>query len=111
MSDLSQLRIVIRRGDQYHHHGVALDLFERARKSGLAGATMLEVVEGLGGSHRAHLARRWSTTDAVAYELLIVDTEERISAFLTSVRGEMGDRGLVSRQAVTMVTGRIDAGR
>ncbi|MHB1854640.1 MAG: DUF190 domain-containing protein [Acidimicrobiales bacterium] len=107
MSELALLRVVVSRGDHYHHHGVALDLFLRARQAGLAGATMLEVVEGLGAAHRTHVARRLASTDAVAYELLIVDTADKLDRFLTEIRPEVAGRGLVASQPVTLVRGRV----
>lgn len=107
MSSICLLRIVIRRGARYQHHAVTLDLLLRARKMGLAGATMLEVVEGFGSSHRTRLAGRWALSDAVAYELLLVDTEEKLTRFAEEVGPEIGPRGLVIRQPASLVGGWI----
>ena len=105
MSDVVMLRIVVRRGAQYHHHALALDLVSRAQKSGLAGATMVEVIAGLGADHRTRTSGRWALSDAVAYEILIVDSEAKIDRFLEEVRPEIAERGLVTKQPVKVVSG------
>lgn len=112
MTDARLVRIMVRRGARHGHHALALDLMARAQGAGLAGATMLEIIEGFGAARRTHTAGRWSLSDAVAYEILIVDTEEQTRRFIEAVAGEIGDRGLVVTEAVQIVSGRIGpAGR
>lgn len=72
----------------------------------MAGATMVEVVEGFGTSRRVLRAGRWALSDAVAYEILIVDTEEKVRDFLAEARPELGGHGLATTEAVTVVGGR-----
>jgi PII-like signaling protein len=104
-SDVVMLRIVVSRGAKYHHHALSLDLVNRAQKAGLAGATMLEVIEGFGTSHRTRVSGRWAVSDAVAYQLLIVDTEDRVRRFIDEVRSELAGRGLVTEEPVTVLNG------
>jgi PII-like signaling protein len=101
------LRIVVRRGAQHHHRALALDLVTRARKAGLAGATTVEVIAGFGAAHRTRTSGRWALSDAVAYQILIVDTEDKIDRFLDQVRPEIAERGLVTKDPVSVISGRI----
>jgi PII-like signaling protein len=107
MSEIAMLRIVVRRGAQHRHHGLALDLISRAHEAGLAGATMVEVVAGFGSARRTRMSGRWALSDAVAYQILIVDTEDKIDRFLDQIRSEIAQRGLVTKEPVTAITGRI----
>ncbi len=107
MSQAVMLRIVVRRGAQHHHHALAVDLVSRAQKEGLAGATMVEVVAGFGAAHRARTSGTWALSDAIAYEILIVDTEDKLDRFLDQIRSRIADRGVVTKESVTVVTGRI----
>lgn len=106
MTELCLLRVVVARGAQHHHHAVAIDLVDKAHRRGLAGATMVEVVEGYGASHLTHRASRWALSDAVAYEILVVDEEERVRAFLAEIGPELGRHGLATTETVTLVAGR-----
>lgn len=107
MSNAVMLRIVVRRGSQHRHHALALDLVSRAQKAGLAGATMVEVVAGFGAAHRTHVSSRWALSDAVAYQILIVDTEDKVDRFLDGIRSEIAERGLVTKESVTVISGRV----
>lgn len=107
MTDARLVRIVVRRGARQRHHALALDLMSRAQRTGLAGATMLEVIGGFGADHRTHTAGRWALSDAVAYEILIVDTEERIGGFIEEVAAELGQQGLIVIETVELVGGRL----
>ncbi|MGH9362339.1 MAG: DUF190 domain-containing protein [Thermoanaerobaculia bacterium] len=74
-------------GESDRHEGMALYewLVRKAKEHGLAGATVLRGVEGFGAHSRLHTARilRLSTDLPVVVE--IVDTIEKIEAFLPLV--------------------------
>jgi PII-like signaling protein len=110
MSGFSLLRIIIRRGERHGHHSLALELVAQAKAAGLAGATMVEVVSGFGAEHRTRAAGRWALSDAVAYEILIVDAEDKVNLFIDAVRSEIADRGIVVMQAVELVSGSLGQG-
>jgi len=79
------LRIFI--GESDHHEGLPLYdwLVRQARSHGLAGATVLRGLEGYGAHSLVHSARvlRLSTDLPIVVE--IVDTREKIEAFLPVV--------------------------
>ncbi|HEX9668592.1 MAG TPA: DUF190 domain-containing protein, partial [Thermoanaerobaculia bacterium] len=74
-------------GESDRHEGMPLYewLVRKAKEQGLAGATVLRGVEGFGAHSRLHTARilRLSTDLPVVVE--IVDTIEKIEAFLPVV--------------------------
>jgi PII-like signaling protein len=107
VTDARLVRITVRRAARHRRHSLALALMARARRAGLAGATMVEVVGGFGVHHRTHTAGRWALSDAVAYEILIVDTEERLRPFLAEARSDIGERGLVVVETVQVAGGRM----
>lgn len=80
------LRIFLGESDR-HDDGMPLYewLVRKAREQGLAGATVLRGVEGFGAHSRLHTARilRLSTDLPIVVE--IVDTIEKIEAFLPVV--------------------------
>ncbi|RMH31566.1 MAG: DUF190 domain-containing protein [Nitrospirae bacterium] len=79
------LRIFI--GESDRHDGMPLYewIIEEARRFGLAGATVLRGLQGFGAHSRVHTARvlRLSTDLPIVVEL--VDTQEKIEAFLPIV--------------------------
>ena len=79
------LRIFV--GEDDKHQGIALYewIVRRAREQGLAGATVLRGLEGFGAHSRLHTVKilRLSTDLPIVIE--IVDTEEKIEAFLPVV--------------------------
>ena len=93
------LRIFI--GESDKHQGVPLHewIVRRAREEGLAGATVLRGLEGFGAHSLLHTAKilRLSTDLPIVIE--IVDTEEKIEAFLPAIDSTIGE-GLVTIEKV-----------
>jgi len=93
------LRIFI--GESDRHGGLPLYewLVREAKRQGLAGATVLRGVEGFGARSRIHTAKilRLSTDLPIVVE--IVDTREKIEAFLPTVDGAIGE-GLATLEKV-----------
>lgn len=88
-------------GEDDRHEGLPLYewLVRQARQQGLAGATVLRGMEGFGARSRLHTAKilRLSTDLPVVIE--IVDTREKIEAFLPVVDGAVGE-GLATLERV-----------
>lgn len=107
MSDASfgLLRIIVRRGSRRAHEPLALYLMAQARRAGLAGATMVEVASGFGAPHATREPGPWSPSDAVAYEILMVDRHDRLAAFLDGVRADLAGHGVASVEPVGLVAG------
>ena len=93
------LRIFV--GEDDKHQGVALYewIVRRAREQGLAGATVLRGLEGFGAHSRLHTVKilRLSTDLPIVIE--IVDTEDKIEAFLPTVDDAIGE-GLATLEKV-----------
>ena len=80
-----RLTVLFRSGDLTRHQSVATALLARAKKAGLAGATLIEAVEGQGAHgvvHHQNLLR-----SDVSLSLLCVDDPSSIQRFV----GENGD--------------------
>jgi len=95
----SLLRIFI--GESDKHEGMALYewIVRKAREHGLAGATVLRGIEGFGAHSRVHTAKilRLSTDLPIVVE--IVDSLEKIEAFLPAVDGAIRE-GLATMERV-----------
>lgn len=93
------LRIFV--GESDKHEGAPLYewIVRKAREQGLAGATVLRGLEGFGARSRLHTARilRLSTDLPIVIEL--VDTEEKIEAFLPAIDEAIGE-GLATVERV-----------
>ena len=90
------LRIYIGESDHWHHKPLYQELVQAARRQGLAGATVLRGIEGFGASSRIHTSRILSLSEDLPLVIEIVDTADKVEAFLASVdqlyRGA-GDHG------------------
>jgi uncharacterized protein len=95
----SLLRIFI--GESDKHEGMPLYewIVRKAREQGLAGATVLRGLEGFGAHSRVHTAKilRLSTDLPIVVE--IVDSPEKIEAFLPAVDGAIRE-GLATLERV-----------
>jgi PII-like signaling protein len=101
------LRIFL--GESDRHEGLPLYewIVRRAREQGLAGATVLRGLEGFGRHSRLHTAKilRLSTDLPVVVE--IVDTIEKIEAFLPVVDGAVRE-GMATLEKVDVRFYRAD---
>lgn len=76
------LRIFIGESDHYHHHALYEAIVAEARKRGLAGATVLHGMMGFGKASRIHTAKILRLSEDLPVVIEIVDSAERIEAFL-----------------------------
>lgn len=77
-----RLTIVVSEAHCWHHKPVFTEIVHRAHKAGLAGATVVQGIEGFGASSRIHTSRILSLSDELPVVITIVDTHDRINAFL-----------------------------
>jgi len=86
------------------HGGVAgfVEIVRRARLMGMAGATVLQAVEGFGESVGVHRRHALAVKDDVPVVITIIDTPERIDAFVPEIEHLM-PHGLLVRQPVEVV--------
>jgi PII-like signaling protein len=102
-----RLTIFIGESDQYRHHSLSSEIVQRARKAGLAGATVLRGVSGFGASQTLHSSHLLSLSDDLPLAIIIVDDPARIQAFLPQL-DQLIAEGLVIVDDVEVVryTGR-----
>jgi len=93
------LRIFIGESDRHDGRPLYEWLVQEAHKAGLAGATVLRGLEGFGAHSRLHTTKvlRLSTDLPIVVE--IVDTKEKIEAFLPVVDGAIKE-GLATLEKV-----------
>lgn len=96
------VRIFIGESDTWHGRPLYEAIVLRARKDGLAGATVVRGLEGYGASSRVHTTRLLELSSDLPVVIEIVDEEERIKRFLP-VLDEMVAEGLVTSERVHIV--------
>jgi len=97
-----RLTIFIGESDHYRHHSLASEIVTRAQKAGLAGATVLRGVGGFGASRTVHTTHLLSLSDDLPVAIIVVDSEERIQAFLPQL-DQLITEGLVIVDDVEVV--------
>jgi PII-like signaling protein len=78
------LRVTVFTGenDTWHHRPLYSEIVHRAHAAGLAGASVFRGVEGFGASSVVHTSRLLSLSEDLPVAVVIVDSEERVRAFL-----------------------------
>ncbi|MFE2916032.1 DUF190 domain-containing protein [Kitasatospora indigofera] len=90
-----RLTVVVGEYDTWHHRPLYSEIVHRAHAAGLAGASVFRGVEGFGASSLIHTSRLLSLGEDLPVAVVIVDTEERVRAFLPEL-DELAPEGLVT---------------
>lgn len=77
-----RLTIYLSEDDTHEHRPLYTEIVHRAHQAGLAGASVLRGTEGFGSSSRIHTTRLLSLSEDLPVAVVIIDTPERIEAFL-----------------------------
>jgi len=96
------LRIFVGESDKRHGRPVYELIVEEARRRGLAGATVLRATIGFGAHSRIHTAKVLRLSEDLPMVVEIVDTPEKIAAFLPDL-DEIMDEGLVTLERVRVI--------
>src|SRR5579859_4852023 len=96
------LRIFIGESDRWQHQPLYEAIVLKAREQHLAGATVLRGPMGFGKSSRLHTAKILRLSMDLPVVIEIVDSEEKIQAFLPSLDSMMGG-GLVTLEKVRVL--------
>ncbi|WOJ89127.1 DUF190 domain-containing protein [Methylocapsa polymorpha] len=96
------LRIFIGEDDRHGHQPLYEVIVMKARELHLAGATVLRGPMGFGHSSRLHTAKILRLSEDLPFVIEIVDSEEKINAFLPVLDGMMAS-GLVTLEKVQVL--------
>jgi hypothetical protein len=96
------LRVFI--GESDKHDGMALYewIVKRAKEAGLTGATVIRGIEGFGGHSQIHTARILQLSMDLPIVIEIIDTREKIDAFLPTVE-QVVTGGIATLENVEML--------
>ena len=95
------LRIFIGESDRHGGHPLHEAIVLKARELHLAGATVLRGAMGFGKSSRLHTTKILRLSVDLPLVIEIVDSEEKINAFLPVLEGMMGG-GMVDRKSTRL---------
>jgi hypothetical protein len=96
------LRIFIGEDDKFGSSPLYEAIVMKARESHLAGATVLRGSMGFGKSSRLHTTKILRLSEDLPLVIEIVDSEEKINNFLTTLDGMMPS-GLVTMEKVQVL--------
>jgi len=100
--DAVLLRIFFGEGDKFHGKPLYEAIVLKARELHLAGATVLRGPMGFGASSRLHTSKILRLSEDLPLIVEIVDTEEKIDAFLPVLDAMMGS-GLITLEKVKVL--------
>lgn len=96
------LRAYLGQDDRHGHQPLYEAIVLRAREQGLAGATVLRGPMGFGHSSTLHTTKVLRLSQDLPIVVEIVDSEDKIDAFLPVLDGMMGS-GLVTLEKVQVL--------
>src|SRR5471030_1431708 len=96
------LRIFIGESDRWQHRPLYEAIVLKARELHLAGATVLRGPMGFGAASRIHTAKILRLSMDLPMVIEIVDTEEKVNAFLPDLE-EMIGGGLVTLEKTKVI--------
>jgi uncharacterized protein len=100
--DAVLLRIFLGENDRWQGQPLYEALVLKAREMHLGGATVLRGPMGFGHSSRLHTAKILRLSEDLPFVVEIVDTEEKINAFLEVIDPMMGS-GLITMEQVRVL--------
>jgi uncharacterized protein len=100
--DAMLLRIFLGESDRWEGQPLYEALVLKAREMHLGGATVLRGPMGFGHSSRLHTAKILRLSEDLPFIVEIVDTEQKINAFLEAIDPMMGS-GLITLEKVQVL--------
>ena len=102
------LRIFIGEADKWQGKPLYEEIVRLARQEGLAGATAIKGFMGFGCKSRLHTAKLLRLSEDLPVILEIVDSEEKIAAFLPHLDSMVAE-GLITLEKVNVILYRAQA--
>jgi PII-like signaling protein len=96
------LRIYIGEADKWHGQPLYMAILLKAREMGMAGGTVFRGIAGYGANSVIHTANILRLSEDLPVVIEIVDTDEKIRAFLPAL-DEMVQEGLILLREVDVV--------
>jgi hypothetical protein len=94
-----RLTVIVGESDTAGHRPLYTEIVHRAHDAGLIGASVFRGVEGFGASKHIHTTRILNLSEDLPVSVVIVDTSERIQAFLSELE-DLATRGLITIEDV-----------
>ena len=101
-TDSLLVRVYIGESDRAEHRPLYEAIVLKARQAGLAGATVLRGAMGFGASSHLHTAKVLRLSIDLPLIIEIVDTEDKINAFLPQLQELVGG-GLITVEKIRVV--------
>ncbi len=98
----TRMTIYINIDDRWEHTSLVTEVVRRAHRAGLAGASVLQGIEGFGAGSFVHTDRLLDVSDGLPAVIVIVDRDENIRAFLAQL-DDVIPEGLVTLDPVNVV--------
>lgn len=102
MTDGKLVRVFVGEADKWQGRPLYEAIVEEARRRGLAGATAWKGFMGFGAHSRLHTAKILRLSEDLPVVVEIVDTAEKIEAFLPTLQ-EMVQEGLVTLERAEVI--------
>jgi len=102
MTDGKLVRVFVGEADRWQGRPLYEAIVEEARRRGLAGATAWKGFMGFGAHSRLHTAKILRLSEDLPVIIEIVDTAEKIEAFLPALQ-EMVQEGLVTLERAEVI--------
>lgn len=97
-----RLTVLIGESDRVGRTPAYVEIVTRAHAAGLAGASVFRGIEGFGRTNHVHTTRLLSLADDLPVTIVIVDTEDKVRAFLPHL-ADLVTGGLVMVEPVEVV--------
>lgn len=96
------MRIFIGESDRWHHQPLYEAIVQKARETGMAGATVLRGPMGFGAKSHMHTSKILRLSMDLPMVIEIVDSEEKIQGFLPHLE-EMVTGGMITLERVQVI--------
>ncbi len=97
------LRIYIDTLDKYNGEPLFEEILKEVKKEGLAGATVLKAVAGIGAFSEVHSFKVWTLAQELPLVIEIIDDKEKIENFIEHI-DPMLDNGLITVVDTEVIT-------